>query len=192
MNFNPTDKEHTVNVELLPATQIDPNNMTAEPLSEIEVGQIVATYSRGSWRVAQVTKVGPKRVEVIYTTQGAWKEAQRIYEHETSPSYVSYSAEAAKTEAKNYDFMLQEINPATAVYNVVSPTQYTPEQVAAKTAKYVAEIAGRTKEQYLADIKAASLERKQRTQEKALAGGVTQFVHVTTKNAKRSDIFGIV
>ena len=50
-----------------------------EPVPElIEIGDLVAIYSRGRERVARVTKVGPKRVTAEYTTRGAVDEAQRI------------------------------------------------------------------------------------------------------------------
>lgn len=180
-----------MNIEQLPATQIDPSQMTAEPLSEINVGDLVAVHSRGSYRLAQVTKVGPKRVEVIYTTQGAWNDAIKIHTNYTSPGFTKLTLRDLATEGKNYDFRVREMNPETAVYNKVD--QYTTqEQVDKKTAMYAAEIAGRTKEQYLADLLAAAIADRTARRDEAVAGGPTQYVHVTTKSCKREDVFGLV
>lgn len=45
-----------------------------------QVGDLVLTHSRGNYRAVKVIKVGPKRVQVAYTTEGAVTEAQRIAE----------------------------------------------------------------------------------------------------------------
>src|SRR4051812_8047459 len=104
-------------VSRLPAQAV-PESALGSKVSDPQVGDVVVVYSRGANRMAQVTKVGPKRVEVVYTTKGAWDQAQKIYENYMTPGYVEQQASyAAKSAAKNYDFSVRQSNRETALYN---------------------------------------------------------------------------
>jgi hypothetical protein len=124
------------NVERLPATAVPEGAITAEPLSEIAVGDLVVTYSRGTDRLAEVTKVGPKRIEVIYTTKGAWDEAARIAGMYLTGGYAEgrerYERDAA---GDTYDYYKSEGDAATAKHSVASKIR-TEETAAAERAKY--------------------------------------------------------
>jgi len=41
-----------------------------------QIGDLVVIHSRGTYRLAVIEKVGPKRASVVYTTEGAIKTAQ--------------------------------------------------------------------------------------------------------------------
>jgi hypothetical protein len=70
------------------------------PVAEnVQVGDIVATYTRGRYRAVQVTKVGPKRATVVYTTEGAHAEALRIADID----YTAQSLSAADSARRNAD-----------------------------------------------------------------------------------------
>lgn len=60
-----------------------------------QVGDIVAVFSRGRYRAVKVAKVGPKRLTVVYTTQGALDTAAEI-------AQISYTAQHDANKA-NYD-----------------------------------------------------------------------------------------
>jgi len=55
----------------------------------------------------------------------------------------------------------------------------------------VRRIGGRTKEQYVADMVEQSIADRTRRAAEAREGGPGQYVHVTTKSAKREDVYGI-
>jgi hypothetical protein len=59
----------------LPASRTDVVEL--EELDDPHEGQLVAVYSRGSGRVAQIEKVGPKRLQVKYVTAGGRRDAEK-------------------------------------------------------------------------------------------------------------------
>jgi hypothetical protein len=48
---------------------VTPGTYLAELNSEPVVGSVAVIYSRGRYRTAEITKVGPKRVQVEYVTR---------------------------------------------------------------------------------------------------------------------------
>lgn len=62
----------------LPARVVADSDVSGVPVADPQVGDLVVVHSRGRVRVVKVEKVGPKRVSVVYTTETALREAQKI------------------------------------------------------------------------------------------------------------------
>lgn len=63
----------------LPATVVSAEDFAAlTPATDPAIGDSVVIYSRGRYRVARVTKVGPKRVTAEYTTPSAIARAFEV------------------------------------------------------------------------------------------------------------------
>ena len=177
-------------VRVLPAQAVPEENLTAEPLAEIAVGDIVAIHSRGQFRLAQVEKVTPKRVAVVYTTKGAWDAAVKLHQGLLTPGRVERIAEhTRKSAASNYDFYVSESDPATAKYAKASNYK-TEEQAAAERAEARAKVEGINREDFIEREVAKTREREQAQVEEAREG-VERYVHVTRKSVKRQDVYGI-
>jgi hypothetical protein len=89
-------------VTALPATVIDTDTAEALPVHENPaVGDTVVTHTRGRYRLARVTKVGPKRVAVEYTTAGAWDTAAKAGSYSRVERIHADNKRAADL-AKNY------------------------------------------------------------------------------------------
>lgn len=167
-----------IDVRELPARRWPDEALTPEPLVEVAVGDMVVVYSRGSTRVAKVLAVTPKRVMVAYTTEGAWDMARKI--HESALHRALDEKAVRRVEESNFDYYEREAN--------VTTRQYT------HTEEHLAEFRARIEEG-----KDAYVERKlaegradvERRREEARAGGVEQYVHVTTKSVKREDVYGM-
>lgn len=69
--------EYETSEGLLPAFVL-PKGHALDVAADPQVGDLVAIYSRGRHRAARVTRRGPKRVTVAYTTEGARTDAERI------------------------------------------------------------------------------------------------------------------
>lgn len=88
-------------VTALPATVIDAATAEALPVHENPaVGDTVVTHTRGRYRLARVTKVGPKRVAVEYTTAGAWTEAAKAGSYSRVERIHASNAHSAKLAAR--------------------------------------------------------------------------------------------
>jgi hypothetical protein len=91
----------------LPAAryQVGVDSERLSPENPPKVGDLVAIHSRGSYRVARVTKVTKTRIETEYTTEGAIKESGRIFEMYADPSLPARMAkQEAAQQAKNFDY----------------------------------------------------------------------------------------
>ena len=53
--------------------------------ADFEVGQLVSIYSRGLFRLAVIEKIGRKNVTVVYTTQGAIRDAAQY-----APNHIPF------------------------------------------------------------------------------------------------------
>lgn len=146
----------------LPATAVPEDRMTAEPITEIAEGDLVVVFSRGTYRLAKVTKLGPKRITVIYTTQGAWTEAQKIADHLRSLS--DESIEHRFDYLRDSDYYV-----ADAPY-----------------------VEGEGGQGYSEAYIAASVARQKSDRAAAREHGAAPFVHVTTKSVPRGEVFGLV
>lgn len=58
---------------MLPACRVRPG----APVSDVEVGEVVAVEAMGAWRAAKVVEAGVDVVRVRYATQGAASQASR-------------------------------------------------------------------------------------------------------------------
>lgn len=145
-------------------------------ITEIAVGDLVAIYSRGRERVAMVEKIGRTNLGCVYTTKGAWDEATRLHQSLTNPGRIQWIASfTEKQEQKNFDFYLQEVDPATAKYGSGESYQgYVDEGRDAYVARMVESARVGATEAY----------------EKAITGGVEQYVAVTRKSVKLQDVIG--
>lgn len=188
-----TRKGQTMDVDVtqLPAQAVPVEAMSDEPVEDPQVGDLVVVYSRGSNRLAQVTKLGPKRVEVVYTTKGAWGTAQKIHEALSAPGYVQRHVEwMRRNAASNYDHYVRESNPETAVYAVKSGYK-SEEKAAEERAEAAAKVEGLTKEQYVEQEAEKERVREQANHDEAVEKGVPGFVHVTTKSVPRTHVFAL-
>lgn len=179
-----------INPAELPATAVPGERMTSEPLAEVEPGDTVVVFSRDRNRLARVLTVTAKRVMVAYTTVGAWKTAQGIWEHYMTMSPEAAAEAAARAEGKNYDFYVRESSAETAEFAKASDIR-TEEQAVAERAKYVALIEGVTREEYQARAAEEARAGALRLKAEAKAGGVARYLTVTTKPVKRDEVFGL-
>lgn len=68
-----------LDVSKLPFRRLSDEEAEDKPLAEVREGDVVAIWSRGALRLALVVETTPTRVEVAYTTEGAWNNARRGY-----------------------------------------------------------------------------------------------------------------
>lgn len=172
---------HSIDVSKLPATAVPETALTAEPVEDPKVGDLVVIYSRGANRLAEVTKVGPKRVEVVYTTKGAWDTAIKTHAGLTSAAYLTgWERSYTKTFGSNYDFAVRESDPATAKYT--GPDGHV---------KYRAKVEAETRDEYVARHVAEHRADREAKAARAHEIGVKGHVHVTTKSVPRDKVFGL-
>jgi hypothetical protein len=106
--------------------------------ADFEVGQVVSIFSRGYFRTGVVEKVGRKNVTVLYTTEGAIKEAfdrrdaclAAAVEIDTRLANVRAQAE------KNWTYYTSEA--VVDQFAADFPNQYPPERIAEEKAKKTA------------------------------------------------------
>lgn len=85
----------------LPIGRISADDFEAMTVpADPKVGDVVYTHSRGSYRKVRVAKVGPKRLTVEYTTDGAIKTAESIAEQSRLAAAKRDFAHAVKTAAR--------------------------------------------------------------------------------------------
>jgi hypothetical protein len=170
-----------VDVTKLPVRRVAPEMLTDEPLAEIAVGDLVVMHSRNALRVAQVLTVTPKRVMVAYTTEGAWTAARKIAEMYLTPGYVErLVGQARRTAGSNYDWFVAQSKPETASYN---PSE-------ADMARNRARVERETREEHIErTVREAREGAEAKVAEAKL--GCEQYVTVTTKSVKRSDVYGL-
>lgn len=163
----------------LPATTISPSEAGLSRISDtvhVKVGDLVAIHSRGSYRVARVTRVTKTRVETEYTTVGALKESRRIWEMYTSGSYVATRVrQARESAARNFEFYASEADPATRKY--YADGKYDHPQ---KLAEAI-EIAARGKVTYIEDEAEAAQTKAQFEVDEANRRGPEGYLTVTRK-----------
>lgn len=184
----------SVDVRELPATRVAPENMTAEPLAELAVGDTVVVYSRGFMRVAKVMTVTPKRAMVAYTTEGAWTSGQKIAEMYLSPGYLDrLLASEARMTAKNYDYLVKCTTVEHMEEQLARWSHLTPERAEADRVEAVERLAQSvSKEAYIAERVEATRARAEPEIAKAKAMGAAAFCTITTKSVKRDEVFGLV
>ena len=167
----------------LPAQRLSPEQVSELPaLTDPQVGDVVGIYSRGAWRVAVIEKVGKTNITARYTTEGAWKTAQKIHEGQSNPARIEQAARYAATmAATNFAFAVRESNEDTARYD------RTPEQIA----RYASEVAEGL-DGYVARKTQEARDKQQASYEQAVSGGVAQYVHPTRKSVKIADAVKVV
>lgn len=173
----------------LPATRVDPALL--EPLTEVEVGDVVVMHSRNAYRLARVMEVGPKRVMIAYTTEGAWAEARKHLESALAPGRMAAAlAGVRKAAATNYAFYVSESDAATARFSVASDYK-SEEKAAADRAKYAARVKGETSEEYVARKVAETTAQVEASIAEANEKGIAAYLTVTTKSVPRKDLFRV-
>jgi hypothetical protein len=80
-----------------------------------QVGDVVWLHSRGSYRKGVVSKVAISRATVTYTTGGALKEGQRIYDAINAMDPDAAAASTAGVSKSNWRFMNREVERLTKV-----------------------------------------------------------------------------
>lgn len=167
-------------VSKLPARPpLDGEFDSAPDSSAYQVGDLVAIFSRGCDRVAQIQKIGRSNLTCVYTTKGAWDSAQKIHAMYMDPNYVeSRATQAQKVEPKNFDFYAREIGPDAQYERHASTVENYEAMVAEGKDAYVA--------RRVKDVR----QQAQGLVDEAIAGGVEIYVHVTTKVIKMSEVKG--
>jgi hypothetical protein len=167
----------------LPARRVEPVGAPDNPLETVEPGMLVAVYSRGSWRLAQVITATDKRAAVAYTTEGAWKDARKIQEMYANPSYVDTRVKQAKNSANNnFDNYYAPIAAGTYRYQ-----DSTREETLAEARRIV----GIGREAYAEEEGEKARARETAARDASIAEGDAAHVTVTTKYVKRDEIFDV-
>lgn len=129
-----------------------PEGQTGLTADQYVVGEVVAVYSRGTWRNAIVEKVGPKRVNVVYTTEGAVATSIEHYDRYQALDINAAAVRDGVTDGRNYDYY-------AAVVSGEKRNAYTTE---AEVTRYASYIEGQTREQYVANGVARSFSNYER------------------------------
>lgn len=163
----------------LPAARVDEarfNELLPVP-ADTEVGDLVVVYSRGSYRLALVEKLGPKRISVVYTTEGALKESGKVYAMYTTPGYTEQMVAGTKrVEARNFDYYVRETG---------SSPQFSHSEE--RLAEFAANVAlGR--DAYIAGEVAKTRAGCEAAIADARARGPLGFVSVTRKSVPRESV----
>ena len=151
-----------------------PAEDTLIPLPDLQPGQVVAFYSRGSLRTGVVTSIGRKNVKVLYTTEGAVRESEKIHAYHLSISPTATERQVREVEAKNYDYYVREIGPDAQYYG---PNSRGQEDAPTSYYEYVSE----GKDAYIQRKVDARLAEIAANRERAQQDGPLGYVHFTTK-----------
>jgi hypothetical protein len=192
----------TTSITDLPVGVIDaPGPVVESP----EPGQLVVIPSRGRYRLARVTKVGPKRVTAEYTTPGAIDEAWKIASrsrvarltgeatHEEKLA-ARYAAEADVVEALDLatdhldgDAKWVAWSELPEAYRAVGDR---PNNYSGRTMIFSAEQlrAWAVSSRESAAAKRAQLDEAREYDALALDVKARRYVHKTTKNVARADV----
>ncbi len=131
-----------------------PGEIVDDPAT-LKVGDVVVTRGHGRYRAAVVTAVGRKNAKAVFTTPGAIDQTERV-RVAVAERWANLAAEldqAEKFAAKNFDFYLQEADPATRKYGV--PNEYRAAAIAGGREAFLAK-ARADREAELARLKADS------------------------------------
>lgn len=174
------------NIDAVPATEDGHTVLQAlydhRDTQEVRKGDVVYIYSRGMYRRAIVTKVTATKVHAFYTTEGAVKEAQRIYD---SISTIDPEADRKRAYAqalKNWDSYARDVRQYRPLAEAGTLKSWkvdilrTAELITAQDRERYAE----TKAQEMYERQAAKL---------AANTSYRNYVNYTTKDAKKDDIY---
>lgn len=151
---------------------------------KVSEGDVVYLYSRGSYRRAIVTKVTPTKIKAFYTTEGAVTEAQRIYDAYAALDPQKQADAYAEQAAKNYSYYLRVV---TEYRERVAGGETLASFEQADFANYLVMITDETREEHVARKAAEAYEAAQA--KKDANKTYRQYVHFTTKDAKKDDIY---
>jgi hypothetical protein len=149
-----------------------------------QVGDLVYGYSRGMYRRGIITKVTPTKVTLLYTTDGAVKDAQRIFEHIAGIDPQASARGAAKQAARNWDYYVSQVAKYTArveggeTLPNWEQQQFVSDQMLVNETTKAEYVAQKTAEMF--ESATAKLENNK---------GYRQYVHYTTKAVKKDDIY---
>lgn len=149
---------------------------------EAQIGDIVYIYSRGMYRRAIVTKVTATKIHAIYTTDGAVKEAQRIYDSNSAIDPEADRKRAYTQGLKTWDSYARDVR------------QYRPLAEAGTLKSWKSDIL-RTAELVTAQDREEYAETKAQEQYersvKRLAANTSYRVHLTytTKAANKDEVY---
>lgn len=185
----------------LPAQVVDADEL---PVAENpEVGQIVAVYSRGRYRAVKVTKVGPKRLQVTYTTEGARDTAIKIAQINRTASVdreIAHGLELAADYRQKADAIdAGEIGPDDRDAGCIVGYRATAEEREAKIAQWRAEYPAQLREWADAyEAKSAGSEWAEGAYRSAaefdgkpFEQRVVEHTHTTTKSVKREEVYAL-
>lgn len=176
------------------------------PIAEtVEVGQIVAFFSRGRYRAAKVVKVTAKRVTAIYTTQGARDDAEKIAQIDYT-ARAQANVEHARRNAERYRAWAALIESGKlAPSEGFVPIASLPAEAQALEAQESSRNASRTTivwpaakyigwaEACEATVAAAPTTLAKAAEQDAMpfADRVREATYVTTKSVKRGEVFAV-
>jgi hypothetical protein len=178
------------NISSAPATQAGHDELTRvygqKDPQTAKVGDLVYGYSRGAYRRGVVIKVTPTKVEMFYTTDGAVKDAQRIFESISSIVPAKSAKFAAESASRNYAHYRKTAAEYQRRVDGGEPYEALRsfEQTDFANIKALLE---ETREDYIARNATEAFEKATAKLENNKS--YRQYVHCTTKAVKKSDIY---
>jgi hypothetical protein len=159
-------------------------NFGAKDGNTAEVGDLAYLYSRGSYRLGVVTKVTPTKVRVLYTTDGAVKEAVRIYDAYATIDPQEHAKSAADTAAKNWTYYRKNVADCQAR---IERGGTLPDWEYRSFQADLDRITRQTRDEYIASQALGAFEAAEAKRDANKT--YRQYVHFTGKDAKKDDIY---
>jgi hypothetical protein len=187
---------------VLPAQVLDAENLPA--VDTLYEGMTIAFHSRGRYRAAKVTKIGPKRVTAIYTTEGAHTDAIKIaginrvavvrgrQRHDLDLA-VEYRAKADAIDAGQVD---PDTKGSGAVLVFLKSEDERAEKIAEWRATYPTQLREWAESMETANDEDGETFKQRLAQAEAedavpFAQRVIEATNITSKTVKRDEVFAV-